>query len=96
MPKSFNMRFALSEDKRVEATPGAVGLCPGCGAPLIAKCGSKKVWHWAHKGQRHCDDWWEPETGWHRSWKSYFPADWQEVPSRDKAGELHIADVKVR
>lgn len=89
------MRFALSEGIRVEATPGAVGHCPGCGAPLMAKCGSKKVWHWAHKGQRHCDDWWEPETDWHRSWKNYFPVDWQEVPYRDMAGELHIADVKV-
>ena len=91
----ISMKFALTESKRVEATPGAVGFCPGCGAELVARCGSKKIWHWAHKGKRHCDDWWEPETDWHRSWKSYFPTDWQEICSRDKAGELHIADVKV-
>ena len=89
------MKFALSEtNERVEATPRTTGVCPGCGDPLIAKCGSKKVWHWAHKGKRHCDDWWEPETDWHRSWKNYFPSDWQEVCSRDTAGALHIADIK--
>lgn len=88
------MRFAQLEKKRIEATPGAVGFCPACGAQLVAKCGTKNIWHWAHRGRRHCDHWWEPETEWHRSWKDRFPADWQEVPGRDADGELHIADVK--
>ncbi len=88
------MRFALLNNQRIEATPGALGVCPGCNAEMLARCGTKKVWHWAHKGQRHCDHWWENETEWHRSWKNQFPNDWQEVPARDKAGELHIADIK--
>jgi hypothetical protein len=89
------MRFALSnEEERIEATPGALGVCPGCNAEMLARCGTKKVWHWAHKGQRHCDPWWENETEWHRGWKNRFPTNWQEVPARDETGELHIADIK--
>ena len=61
---------------------------------MLARCGSKKVWHWAHKGRRHYDHWWENETEWHRNWKNIFPTDWQEVPARDGTGELHIADIK--
>lgn len=88
------MHFALHNDQRIEATPGANGICPGCSAELIARCGTKKVWHWAHKGQRHCDHWWENESEWHRDWKNQFPAEWQEIVARDKNGELHIADIK--
>lgn len=61
---------------------------------MLTRCGTKNIWHWAHKGRLHCDPWWENETEWHRSWKSRFPRDWQEVPARDDTGELHIADVK--
>jgi len=88
------MRFAVHNDLRIEATPGAQGKCPGCDADLIARCGTKKVWHWAHKGQRHCDHWWENETQWHRNWKNHLPSDWQVIAARDERGELHIADVK--
>jgi hypothetical protein len=88
------MRFALKNTERIEATPKGTGICPGCGSELIARCGTKKVWHWAHKGQRHCDHWWENETQWHRDWKNHFPSDWQEIAARDEHGELHIADVK--
>ncbi len=88
------MHFALSENRRIEATPRAAGVCPGCGAEMLARCGTKKVWHWAHKGRRHCDRWWENETQWHRDWKNKFSSDWQEIPARDARGELHIADIK--
>ena len=89
------MRFALSnEEERIEATPGALGVCPGCNAEMLARCGTKKVWHWAHKGQRHCDPWWEHETAWHGGWKNRFPNNWQAVPARHATGELHIADIK--
>ena len=66
------MRFALQDDNRIEAMPKANGCCPSCGAELVAKCGTKKIWHWAHKGRRHCDHWWENETHWHRDWKNCF------------------------
>lgn len=88
------MRFALVNDIRCEASPGMIAFCPGCTQPMTARCGTQRVWHWAHRGNRNCDPWWEPETPWHRGWKDQFPAGWQEVIQRDEAGEKHIADVK--
>lgn len=88
------MKFALVDSIKAEATKGAKGICPSCGSELIAKCGELKIHHWAHKGIRNCDVWWENETEWHRSWKDNFPREWQEVVHTDKNGERHIADVK--
>jgi len=86
------MRFALSNNERIEPTKGAKGLCPCCGSELVAKCGEIKVHHWSHK--KKCDDhWWENETEWHRNWKNNFPKEWQEIIQRDESGEKHIADV---
>ncbi|MFA6902886.1 MAG: competence protein CoiA family protein [Gallionellaceae bacterium] len=88
------MKFALINGEKTEATKGAIGFCPSCGSELIARCGEVKVNHWAHKGDRNCDPWWENETDWHRSWKGKFPTEWQEVVRFDESGEKHIADVK--
>ncbi len=88
------MKFALVNGNKVEATKGAKGQCPLCDSDLIAKCGELKINHWAHKGKRNCDPWWENETDWHRSWKGKFPIEWQEVVQFDESGEKHIADVK--
>ena len=90
------MKLALINDNKVEASKGAKGLCPNCGSELIAKCGEVKINHWAHKGSRNCDVWWENETEWHRTWKNTFPLEWQEVIQCDKKGEKHIADVKTQ
>ncbi len=88
------MKFALVNGDKVEAAKGAKGLCPICGSELIARCGEVKVNHWAHKGNRNCDPWWENETEWHRAWKDRFPKSWQEVVHKADNGEKHIADVK--
>lgn len=88
------MKFAIIDDARREPAPGLTGSCPGCDQKVIAKCGEQRLWHWAHKGKRTCDPWWEPETEWHRAWKNLFPEEWQEVPMRAANGELHIADVR--
>lgn len=88
------MRYALVNDERREAEPSLPGTCPGCGQPMIAKCGDHRVHHWAHKGTRSCDPWWEPETAWHRNWKGQFPEHWQEVILHDSSGQKHIADVR--
>lgn len=89
------MQFAMIDNQRSPAAPGLIGQCPGCAKVVIAKCGTQRDWHWAHKGQRMCDPWWEPETPWHRAWKNYFPTEWQEVIQHDEAsGEKHIADVR--
>lgn len=88
------MKYALINNDKVEATKGAKGSCPICNSELVAKCGEVKINHWAHKGSRNCDPWWENETDWHRAWKDKFPSDWQEVVHSAENGEKHIADVK--
>ncbi|WP_414727760.1 competence protein CoiA [Yoonia sp.] len=88
------MRFAISNNTRLDANPGASGKCPACGAEMVARCGSRRVWHWSHRGTNHCDHWWEQETEWHRNWKGRFPKSWTEVAQHAPSGERHIADVK--
>ena len=90
------MKFADIEGQRREAEPGLSAKCPTCGAPVIAKCGDHRVRHWAHRGVRVCDPWWEAETEWHRDWKNEFPADWQETVQFAQNGEKHVADVKTQ
>jgi hypothetical protein len=87
------MKFATVNNQRIEATvSGARGVC-FCGSELIAKCGSVRINHWAHMGDRPCDPWYE-ETEWHRSWKNRFPVAWQEIGHKAENGEWHFADVK--
>ena len=89
------MKFALVDNNKFEATKGIKGICPSCGSELIAKCGTVKINHWAHKGSRNCDPWWENETEWHRTWKDNFPKDWQETILIDEIScEKHIADIR--
>jgi competence protein CoiA len=88
------MKFALINGQRQEAQPNLSGQCLACNQAMIAKCGEVKIWHWAHKGRRTCDPWWENETEWHRAWKGQFPESWQEVVHKADNGEKHIADVK--
>ncbi|MFL5813746.1 MAG: competence protein CoiA [Bdellovibrionia bacterium] len=88
------MRYALISGQRQEAQPGLLGACLSCSDPMVAKCGKVRIWHWAHRGERKCDPWWENETEWHRAWKGQFPAEWQEVVHHSASGEKHIADVK--
>lgn len=89
------MKFALVDNVKSEAFKGAKGICPVCNSELVAKCGEIKVNHWAHKKISDCDQWWENETEWHRSWKNQFPIEWQEIILRDEqTGEKHIADIQ--
>ena len=49
----------------------------------------------SHRSKTTCDNWWEPETEWHRTWKNNYSDDWQEVSLLDeRTGEKHIADVR--
>jgi Competence protein CoiA-like family len=88
------MKFAVVERELREAAPDLSAECQACGAAMIARCGRVRVWHWAHRGARICDSWWEPETEWHRAWKNHFPKSWQEIIHPSESGEKHIADVK--
>lgn len=57
-----------SENNKIEPTPNTHAYCPDCNAELIAKCGSIKIWHWAHKANSsYCN--YMPETEWHLDWK---------------------------
>jgi hypothetical protein len=88
------MKFALVDGARKEALPSLKGICPCCGSRMLARCGEVRVFHWAHKGRRNCDSWWENETEWHRSWKNQFPNDWQEIIHYSSNGEKHISDIQ--
>lgn len=89
------MRYALVNNERIEAQPSLKGLCPGCSQSVTAVCGEQRIWHWRHLTKKTCDRWWEPETEWHRAWKSNFLSAWQEFIMRDpQSGERHIADVR--
>ena len=87
------MQYALVNGEKREASRGLIGLCQGCDAPMIPKCGPIKIPHWAHK-TKQCDSHWEAETSWHRAWKELFPANWREFLHRDPNGECHIADIR--
>ncbi|WP_394845220.1 competence protein CoiA family protein [Pendulispora brunnea] len=69
-----------STGKRLTPAKGAAGTCPQCMNPVGAKCGNRKIWHWAHaKGRNECDPWAESETQWHRDWQSRADPEWCEV-----------------
>ncbi len=88
------MQYAIVNGERREAEQGLQGYCPCCEQQMVSKCGDIKIKHWAHKGKRICDLWWENETEWHREWKSHFPKEWQEIIHHADSGEKHIADIK--
>ncbi len=90
------MKYAIVGGNKKEAFKGGRGSCPCCNSEVIARCGDVKINHWAHKGIRNCDTWWENETEWHRKWKNNFPIEWQEIVHFDEKGEKHIADVKTK
>jgi hypothetical protein len=92
------MEWALIDGNRAKAEKsGQIGICPGCGGEVRAKCGEIVSWHWAHISA-DCDPWSEPETDWHRKWKGFFPDHWQEVtkpPHRaDVAGPDGVLEIQ--
>jgi competence protein CoiA len=72
--------YALTNGRKERASPGQAGVCPGCGAPMVAKCGVDVAWHWAHKAGSDCDPWSEPIGPWHLSWQDLVRVDSVEVP----------------
>ncbi|MYK68074.1 MAG: CoiA-like domain protein, partial [Gammaproteobacteria bacterium] len=88
------MQYAIVDGRKRAPWKGARGVCPVCGAVMIAKCGPRVIHHWAHKARRNCDPWWENETAWHREWKNHFPEECREVSHTAPDGEVHRADIK--
>jgi len=64
------MLYAEVNDEKRMAEPGLSGLCPGCRALMVPKCGTLKEWHWAHKAGSDCDPWSERIGPWHLSWQA--------------------------
>lgn len=84
------MYATTNSHTRSEATPGASGRCPGCGATVIAKCGEINAWHWAHRSNSDCDPWAEPVGVWHRAWQSRF-----HPSCRERVMANHRADIAI-
>lgn len=73
--------LALAADgSRISASKTESGVCPSCKETLRAKAlGSRHIRaHWAHVSA-DCDPWSEPESEWHRQWKSRWPVECREV-----------------
>lgn len=88
------IRYAYVNRETTEPSKGLKGSCPKCGKDVIAKCGTVKIHHWAHKSQIDCDPWWRPMTQWHINWQNKFPHAWHEVNFYDEqTGECHRADI---
>ncbi len=87
------MLYAISkENEKIPATSKTVAFCGICKEQMIPKCGKINVHHWAHKSLEHCDDWHEPESEWHYSWKSLVPKRNCEI-TVEKNGKKHRADI---
>jgi len=85
------MIWAIKNNEKIKATPKDKAKCPICDSEVIAKCGRIKVWHWAHKNNKDCDNWYEPESEWHLKWKDEFPKECQEFT----IGK-HRADIRTK
>ena len=71
------MQIALLDGTRQKAVSGAKGVCPLCGASVLARCGDVNAHHWAHESLNECYG--EPETEWHAEWKGRFEMEFVEV-----------------
>jgi competence CoiA-like predicted nuclease len=93
------MLFALDNNKvKTSPSPKANGTCIVCGEVMVAKCGEKMVWHWAHKaGSNNCDLWYETITDWHIKWLEVFPEESREVAiTKENYSEKHVIDILTR
>lgn len=84
----------------VDPTPGLHALCGLCNGEVQSKVGSIVIPHFAHMpghGQ-DCAQWeWEPESHWHRWWKSRVPRENREIVFRPSSwGGERILDTLPR
>lgn len=66
---------------------GEIATCPGCDNPVQPKLGKTVIHHWSH-WSGECNSESEPETEWHRKWKSYLPADNIEVGFENNRADI--------
>ncbi len=86
------MLYALLKNEKIKPIPKAKAKCPLCEKDVFSKCGDVYAWHWAHENQKSCDNWFEPETQWHKDWKDQFGKELSEIIIT-KDGKKHIADI---
>lgn len=83
------MRYADLDTQRVTPEPKMQGAtCPGCSSPVVAKCGTVNIWHWAHAAGSDCDSWYEPMTQWHLDWQFTVPPERREVVMGNHRADL--------
>ncbi|AFC99920.1 Competence protein [Methanocella conradii HZ254] len=86
------MLYAINaRGEKVQATPRGIAFCPVCRRAVVARCGTCKARHWAHKHGEGCDPWFE-ETAWHLAWKSIVRPESCEVVIR-RGKTAHRADI---
>ncbi|MCD8445638.1 hypothetical protein G1L01_11430 [Tenacibaculum finnmarkense] len=91
------MKFAILNNKRIEAKPNLVAECICCGKKVRSYCGKIIIHHWKHIKLSECDKWHESETQWHREWKNKFKKENQEfIMFNSENGEKHIADIHLK
>ncbi len=89
------MQYAIVEGEKRKPFKGGKGLCPQCGASLIAHFGEIEPPHWQHVQKVDCIPWYEPKTEWHIAWQNRFPKAWKEFSVKNQiTGEEHFADVR--
>ena len=90
------MRFAEKDGERLLPNPlEKNAICPLCKSGVVGKCGKIKIWHWAHKDNKDCDNWGGRETEWHLNWKNEFPQDSQEVIIGNHRADVKIKDIVI-
>lgn len=91
------MLFALDEyGHKVNIKDSIKGnkyFCACCHSEVIQKKGLVKTWHYSHKKNKDCDEWYEMSE-WHKDWQSNFKDEHREVTIKNQYGK-HRADVKV-
>ena len=95
-----------ADGKRIPAanddgSKNTAAWCPCCGKPMVARVGTERRPHWAHKSAERCDEWWEVESDWHIEWRKRFldaakPNVKIEVEHvLEKDGGRHFSDVRI-
>ena len=89
------MLYASLNNEKIEAVPDTRAICLLCEKEVFSRCGEINVWHWAHLKDKSCDNWYEPETAWHKDWKNLFGKEFSEIIIT-KNGKKHIADIHTK
>lgn len=91
------MRYAISNNKRVEASKDITNaVCESCNNPVKPACGHFNIHHFRHVSKLDCDSWYEPITDWHVLWQNKFPEEYREFTMVDiNTGITHRADIRL-